>query len=184
MSDSHHVYLTASYVPQACPANRFTSDGIICSDCPRGSISSAGSSSVLACKCPTGQYPVFPPAAAGAGGGTGAAANGTAGAAFTCADCPAGALCDATVSVQPLALDSFWHRLPFLMSFYECKSGYCLSEPNANLSAWSNVSNCRTGHSGAPKEPPTPRHVQSFEPLSHRPFCLNRSAADHTLPYF
>lgn len=96
-----------------CPEDTYSSPtGAECLLCPEGSNAPEAAKALSACACPFGQYAKFTPDRAS----------------FTCAPCPTGALCDASVWPLPLAQEGWWHDPAYLGAFYVCKEELCEAE--------------------------------------------------------
>ena len=128
-----------STVCTPCLANTYASgDGITCLTCPIAGVASrapAGSTSLADCLCPFGYYPVP------TGGGPASS--------FTCTLCPAGALCDSTLSTVPLSLPGYWHVPHVSTVFYDCAEELCpVREEPPSADGTPAAPNCREGHTG------------------------------------
>ena len=129
------VSQSAAAACSPCPAGTFALNNV-CTSCPLTSTSAPGSAALTDCMCGYGAYPVF------------------AGTSFTCADCPAGALCDtaSTGSLVPLAQEGFWHPPNVTSAFYDCMPGLCFAEDGVSsrrhLLGNASAANCREGHTG------------------------------------
>ena len=121
----------------ACPPDSYAADGVTCAQCPAGSASAGGSTSLLACLCAYGEFPLF-------------AKNGSI---FVCTPCPDGALCDSTVALVPLALEGWWHPPGAWTHLYYCDDGMCTSELDSVRAAAASAAAEGRGSAAAPLAP-------------------------------
>ena len=113
----------------ACPANTYAAPGgTECAACPTGANSPPGTALLQNCACSYGTY----------------AAPSADGATFTCAPCPANAVCPGPG--VPLAQNGYWHMPGDHSVFYACAEDKCLAETPGDAAA--NSSNCVVGRTG------------------------------------
>ena len=114
---------------EMCPVNTYAArNSAICSACPLGTTSLAGTTGVLGCYCTSGviQYRYDGSLFAGSGNGFYQLLTPNATQPFICQPCPAGAICCG--DGRPYALSGYWH-LPDAAVFFPCGEGEeCVSE--------------------------------------------------------